>query len=164
MRAALALALLLTGCGRSAGLPADHSPGDALEHAARAAGLIADPGSGSLVGAWSRDTDRACIVPARDGAARIGILVDYGEGQGCAASGTVERRRGGLDVRLGACRIRARFDGQRISFPATLGAACDAACTGRASLAALSVERQSESASEASMLRAPSGRSLCPTD
>jgi hypothetical protein len=65
-------------------------------------------------------------------------------------------------VRLGdKCRVSARFDGERIVFPAEAPAGCAALCTGRASLDAFTVERVSEAASEAGMLRAPGGRLLC---
>lgn len=163
MRGALALALLLAGCGRAG--PATHaaSVGDGLETAALASGLVVDPAAGSLVGSWALDTDRACIIAGRSGGAsdRIGVAIDYGEGQACAASGTVRREGGGLDVRLGDCRVHAGYDGERISFPAAVPAPCERLCTGRATLAAMTVERISESASEAATLRSPGGRLLC---
>lgn len=161
-RAALAL-LLLAGCHAPPAEQESATPGDRIEAAAEAAGLVIDPASKSLIGSWARDTDRACVVPsAKDGgASRIGVLIDYGDGQGCAASGTVKRSGDRLDVRLGACRLTANFDGERITFPAAMPAACESLCTGRASLAAMSVERLSESQSEAAMLRAPNGRALC---
>ena len=150
--------LALAACGqqRSANVQA----GDRLEAAVQAAGLIADPG-GSLVGAWARETDRVCIVPGADGVTRIGALVDYGQDQSCAASGTLERSGERVRVTFGACRFDARFDGERLTFPGELPAACARACQGRASLAALAVERQGSSASEAATLRAPDGRLLC---
>lgn len=163
-RAALLALILLAGCRRSSDTAAAAaSAGGRLEQAAIAAGLVVDPSSRSIVGAWSLDTDRACIVPAARGDdARIGLLIDYGQGQGCAASGTI-RRSGSdrLDVRLGDCRVAARFEGERIVFPAEVSAACDRLCTGRATLAAMTVERQSESVAEAQSLRAPGGRPLC---
>ena len=161
MRSWIVAALLLGGCGRHDAPSQPDSPGARLEAAAVDAGLVTDPAKVSLTGAWSRDTDRVCIVPGTGGKARIGVLIDYGEGQGCAASGTVERSGGKLDLRLGSCRIAATFDGERIVFPAEVPAECDPSCAGRASLAALSVDRQSDSVSEAATLRAPSGRLLC---
>lgn len=158
----LALVLLLAGCARhdTATIDAD-SPGGKLEAAAVSRGLVPDPNA-SIIGAWARDTDRLCIVPTgENGAQRIGALVDYGEGQGCAASGTVRRSGGRLDIRFGACRMTATFDGGRISFPPAAPGECDRLCIGRASLAALAVDRQSESASEAATLRTPGGRPLC---
>ena len=149
---------LLAACGRSA-VP-DASPGGRLEAAAVARGLVADPARAGLAGLWANDTDRLCVVPAGS-TMRIGASVDYGEGQACAASGTVERQGGRLRIRFGDCRFDARFDGERISFPAELPAACARACTGRASLAALTAERLSESVSEAETLRGTNGRSLC---
>ena len=136
-------------------------PGGKLEAAALARGLVPDP-TAPIIGAWARDTDRVCVVPGHGGDLAIGALVDYGEGQGCAASGTVKRSGGRLDIRFGACRMIAAFDGERIVFPPEVPAACDQLCIGRASLAALAVDRQSESVSEAATLRTPGGRPLCP--
>lgn len=154
----IALALLLTACQRAA--PAADTAGARLEQAAVARGLVPDPNGGTLTGSWASDTDRLCIVP--NGAqTRIGASVDYGEGQGCAASGTIDRQGDQLRVRFGACRFDARYDGERISFPANLPAACESPCTGRASLTALTVARLSESASEAATLRGVNGQLLC---
>ena len=157
MRAA-ALLLLLAGCQRAE--PEADTPGARLEAAAVARGLVPDPNSGSLVGSWASETDRLCLVP-RDDRLTMGVLVDYGEGQGCAGSGTAERRGERLKVAIDACRFDATYDGERISFPANLPDGCSALCTGRASLTALSVTRLSESGSEAATLRTPSGRLLC---
>ncbi len=155
---ALAATLLLVACQRA---PTEATtPGDRLEAAAIARGLVADPARAGLVGLWASETDRVCVVPA-GGGHRIGISVDYGEGQGCAAAGTVERVGERLRMRLGECAFDAGFDGERIAFPPELPAACASFCTGRATLSALSVDRLSGSASEASMMRLPSGRRLC---
>ena len=150
--------LVLSGCDREPAPPP--SAGARLERAAVAAGLVADPALASIAGIWARDTDRMCIVPAGT-ETRVGVVIDYGEGQTCAASGAVERRGGTLKLRLGECRFDARFDGERIAFPAELPLACAAVCTGRATLAAVEVERLSGSVSEAATLRSPRGRSLC---
>lgn len=157
MRTLLPL-LLLAGCQQAA--PVADTPGRRLEEAAVTRGLIADPNGGTLTGSWASDSDRMCIVPA-GAETRIGVMVDYGEGQGCTAAGTVERRGDRLRVRFDECRFDASFDGERIAFPATLPAACDRLCSGRASLTAVSVTQLSESASEAAALRGPDGRSLC---
>ena len=155
---ALALLLLLAGCQQAA--PKAETPGDRLEGAAVARGLVARPAGGVPTGLWSSGEDRLCILPLA-GSARIGASIDYGEGQGCAASGGVERAGDRLRVRFGACRFDAGYDGDRITFPAELPAACDRLCGGRASLTALSVERLSESASEAATVRGPNGALLC---
>ena len=154
----LALLLALTACQRAE--PVADTPGARLEAAAVARGLVPDPRHGTPVGSWAGETDRLCIVPAaRD--LRIGAGIDYGEGQRCAAAGTAKRAGDRLHVRFGDCRFDASYDGERISFPPELPEACQRLCTGRASLTALSVERLSESASEAATLRAPDGRLLC---
>lgn len=156
---AMALALLLAACNQAEPPPAD-TPGARLEQAAIARGLVPDPKRGTLNGSWASDTDRLCIVPAGQ-ITRIGASIDYGEGQGCAASGDVERDGATLRVRFGDCRIEARYDGERIAFPPTLPAACERLCSGRASLTALTVEQVSQSTSEAAMLRGPNGKLLC---
>lgn len=160
-RARVAAVLLLAGCHRGDVAEAGASSGDRLEAAAVGAGLVADPAARSLVGSWARDTDRACVVPGQGGAERLGVMVDYGAGQGCAGRGTVRRRGEALDVTLGGCRFTARFDGERIVFPAELPTACDRLCTGRASLAALSVEPLSSSIAEAQNLRSSGGQAMC---
>ncbi|TXC70713.1 hypothetical protein FSB78_07010 [Sphingomonas ginsenosidivorax] len=156
----LVLALLLDGCGGPATSAADDSAGAQLEAAATRAGLVADP-KGSIQGSWARDTDRLCVVESGSGASRIGVTVDYGEGQGCTASGTVSRSGDRLRVAFAGCRFEARFDGDRIRFPADLPTDCEKLCTGRASLAALSVDRLSDSRSEAGALRSAKGALLC---
>lgn len=158
MRGVLFAALVATGCRQPP--VATDSPGAQLEAAAVAQRLVADPGKVGLAGTWGSDTDRLCVVPAGE-SLQIGAAIDYGDGQTCAGTGTMERAGQRLRVRLGACRFDATFDGERITFPAELPGACTRLCTGRASVSALSVERLSESTSEAAMLRGPNGRTLC---
>lgn len=155
------LLLMLCGCGEKAGERAA-TPGAALEAVAVAEGLVPDPARVSLVGSWGRDGDRACVVGPDRGDQRIGVVVDYGDGVGCSAGGSVRRDGDRLTVALGDdCRFDARFDGERIVFPSALPEGCAARCTGRASLAALAVERLSESASEAATLRGRRGETFC---
>ena len=161
LRLPLAAALLgwLTGCERPSPSPAA-TVGATLEASARARGLVGDPSSINPTGVYAGETDRACVMPER-GDYRIGVSVDYGEGQGCLARGTA-RGKGSLDVRLGdRCRFTALLDGDRIVFPALLPAACDRGCRGRASLATFSATRLSASASEAGSVPAMDGRALC---
>ena len=157
MRRALLLALVLGGCGRAPSSAVADSAGARLEAAAETAGIVPNPNA-PLQGSWARDTDRVCVVGTGK-TARIGVSVDYGEDQACAGSGTVERSGDALKLAFGTCKFDATFDGDRIVFPAELPEACESLCTGRASLAAVTVDRISESRSEASTLRAPGGRS-----
>ena len=157
---ALLLVFALSACNEIPSRLA--TAGDRLEAAAQDRGLVADP-QGSLVGAWGRDTDRVCVVSAADGTSRIGALVDYGDGNACAARGTLERAGERVRVQLGECRFDARFDGDRLTFPAELPSACAQACTGRATLVALAVERLGSSMSEAATLRSADGQLLCGT-
>lgn len=156
------MAVLLAAC--NSGQPSTPAAaGDRLEAAAVASGLLVDPATRALTGSWGRETDRACVVPlpGETRQYRIGVSIDYGEGQSCAGRGTVRHDGGALEVSLGACRLRASFDGDHIVFPGAVPAACERLCTGRASLAALNVERLSDSLSEAETLRAANGRLLC---
>ena len=158
MRAVLLGALALAGCHRP---PAsDDTAGGRLEAAAIARGLVTAPGAVGLAGVWAGDTDRLCALAA-GGVLRLGASVDYGEGQACAASGTVERHGDRLRVSFAGCRFDASFDGERVVFPAALPGGCARYCRGRASLAALAVERLSDSAAEAAALRGANGRLLC---
>lgn len=159
-RGALLLALTLGGCGQGpAKTEVADSAGARLEAAAQIAGLVADPNA-PLQGSWARDTDRVCVVGTQR-KNRIGVSVDYGDDQGCAASGTVERSGDALKVTFGRCTFDARFEGDRILFPTAMPQACESLCTGRASLDALAVDRISESRSEASTLRSAKGALLC---
>lgn len=164
MKAALALAVLLAACGRTPAAPVAENAGAALERVAVARGIVADAATVAPVGLYASETDRLCLVPAADGY-RIGASVDYGEGQACLARGTATKAGAGgqvLAVRFDdACRFAARVEGDRLRFPATLPAACDRYCTGRASLAALSADRVSASSAEASSAVATSGARLC---
>ena len=156
----LTLVLAIAACSRPAERPTSDSPGGRLEAAALAAGLVADP-AGSIGGSWARGTDRLCVMGSGAGQTRVGALVDYGDGQTCAAKGTLRRSGSRLDFTFGECRIRALFDGERIVFPPEVPQECDAICGGRASLAALEVERVSEALAEAGTLRDPAGHLLC---
>ncbi|PAX08482.1 hypothetical protein [Sphingomonas lenta] len=154
-------ALLLAGCGEDRATTNTASAGAKLEAAAIEAGLVPDPERATLIGSWAADSDRVCVAPGEGGRDRIGVLLDYGEGNGCVAAGGVRRAGDRLDVDFGRCRVQARFDGERISFPASVPQDCERLCRGNATLSALSVARVSDSAAEAATLRTPSGRLLC---
>lgn len=134
-----------------------------LEAAAIAAGIIADPEGTDLTGLYARDTDRVCIAPDRVDF-RIGVYIDYGDRQSCSGSGTVKRAGEALRLRFDSapgCDFDARFEGDRIVFPGGLPDACAKLCQGRSSMAALDVERLSDSVAEASTLRDAKGKLLC---
>lgn len=155
--------LLLAACSKPQEKPAAASPASGLEAAAIEAGVIADPASTNIAGLYARDTDRVCIVPNAT-AYRIGVFVDYGENQTCGASGVVSHVGETLNLdfpQAPGCNFDARFEGDRIVFPGQVPQACSALCRGRASVAALDLERLSESVSEASTLRDARGKLLC---
>lgn len=154
------LAMVLVAACDSHPQPPPRQAGIALERAAVVRGLASDPSTVAPVGAYATETDRVCIVPVGD-AYRLGASVDYGSGQTCLARGTA-RGAGRLEVRLGPdCRFTAALENDRVTFPALLPPACDRACGGRASFAALAADRLSASAAEARSIPAPDGAALC---
>jgi hypothetical protein len=132
-----------------------------LETAAMLRGLVRDPGDVDVAGLYARDTDRVCVV-RQGGGYRVGAYVDYGEGIACSGAGTLARSGERLTVALGkGCEFDARFDGDRIVFPATVPASCARLCGGRASFAALNATRLSDSPAEAAAMRDVGGGLPC---
>ncbi|WP_457352801.1 hypothetical protein [Sphingomonas sp. UYP23] len=166
MACALFALVALAACGSGTSDPAASPTPQGLEAAAIQAGVIPDPASTDLTGVYATENDRLCIVPSAN-AYRIGVFVDYDETQNCGGSGEVSRSGDTLHVTLGAggdaagCSFDARFEGDRIVFPARVPDACQKVCRGRASIAALDVTRLSESVAEAATLRDARGRLLC---
>lgn len=162
MRWAAPALLLLAGCHHSIAPGQGNTPGDRLERAATAAGLVSDITHVDPVGLYARDADRVCVVGDGHGGYRFGALVALDERHGCAAAGTTTAAHGLLRVRLGEdCRFEATLDGDRVALPATVPSACDRFCRGGASLAALTAERLSPASAEAVALRDGRGRPLC---
>lgn len=159
LTSAAALAACSGGSDKQPAAPPD------LETAAVERGLVRDSGDGDVTGLYARDTDRVCVV-RQGGGYRVGVFADYGDGLSCSGRGTAARSGGGLAIELRAkdgtaCAFEAKFDGERIGFPANLPETCKKLCGPRASLAALDVERLSESAAEAGALRTAEGERLC---
>ncbi|VXD01127.1 hypothetical protein [Sphingomonas sp. AX6] len=162
MRRAVALALLLAGCSEA---PVE-VPGEAvpsLEAAAIARGLVPDPDAAPLTGLFARDADRLCLrADVGEDRAVMGLSIDYGEGNGCAALGTASRQGETLSVDLGeACRFDAGYDGEAIRFPGALPDGCANLCRGNASLAGMTTVRLSHSAGEVAAFRDRRGRFPC---
>lgn len=160
-RAAVLLLVALGGCEQSARKTATRSEaGAALEARAINSGVVPNPAAFDPIGAYATETDRMCIVP-QSGGYRVGVSVDYGEGQNCIARGTATGRET-IVVDLGdGCRFDARYDGVRIVFPAAVPRACARRCTGRTTLAALSAERLSGTSAEARSMIGVDGKRLC---
>jgi len=158
----VASALLLASCSGKATSDASTNT-TSLDAAAIAAGVIADPANTDPTGLFARDRDKICVVPSAT-AFRIGIYVDYGETFYCSGSGEATRAGEALHVELTSapgCSFDAQFEGDRIAIPGKLPDACQKACSERASLAGLSVERLSDSPSEAGAMRDGKGKMLC---
>jgi hypothetical protein len=161
-RAGLALLLGLAACGGPAPVSSPGTTVD-LENAAIERGLVRDPRDGSIAGAYARGPDRLCIVPSSAGH-RIGIVIDYGEANGCRATGSVRRDGEGLALTLGpdaGCRFAARYDGDHLALPGALPRGCARLCTGRAALAGAQFARLGESVPEAQAMRDADGHALC---
>lgn len=160
-RAALLL-LLLAGCGGEAPgpSPTPSATSNALERAAVAAGMVPDP-SADLTGLYAREDERMCVVPAARGW-RVGIVTQMVDEPGCTAAGTLERDGDRIAMDLGeGCAFAARFEGDRVVFPAEVPDACARGCAGRATLSALDLPMMSDAPAEAAALRDRRGRTLC---
>lgn len=158
-RALAALLLLLGGCERAPDAGEDAAAGRALEAAALNAGIVAD--AADAAGVYAAGDDRVCLTRTAANRYRIGVSVDYGEGQRCIARGTA-RGRATLDVALaGECRLTVTRDGDRLLFPARTPAACAPLCQGRATFDALAIDRLSEAGGESARLRGADGQLLC---
>lgn len=162
MKRVLAALLLLGGCQGESWPGARPTP-STLEAAAIEAGIISDPASADPTGLYARDRDKICIVPSA-AAFRVGIYADYGNDYFCSGSGEASRSGEALHIDLTSapgCRFDANFDGDRVVIPGVLPDECQKACSRRASLAGLTVERLSDSAAEAAALRDGRGKMLC---
>lgn len=162
MMALALLVLIAPACSDI--VPGQRSDGPQdLEQAAIERGLIRDPNDHEVIGLYARDTDRICITKDSLGY-RAGAFVDYGDGIMCSASGRASRAGEKLHIEFGgdgACSFDAIVDGDSISVPGTLPAACDQYCSKRASFAGIEVTRLSESLAEAEAMRDANGRRLC---
>lgn len=162
--AGLLVLAALAGCQRGAPQPDPKAtPAGGLEAAAITAGVIDDPSTVDPTGLYSRDRDRICMVPGAT-SFRIGLYVDLGDDYWCSGWGEAKRDGETLHVSLASapgCDFDASFDGERIAVPGRLPDACRKACSSRASLTGLTVERLSDSPSEAAALRDRRGRMLC---
>ena len=162
---AILATLLLAACSGGAPQPGASPTPPSLESAAIERGIVRDPKASDVTGLYARDTDRLCVVP--DGTAyRVGAFVDYGDKVSCTGRGTAARSGATLAIEFKGrngetCSFDAKFDGDRITFPANVPDACAKLCGPRASFAALEVERLSESAAEAEALRSAEGVRLC---
>ena len=159
----MVLMAMLGACHGGQPTPKATSTPTSLEAAAIEAGIVADPANTDPTGLYTRDRDRICVVPSAT-AFRIGIYVDYGDTYYCSGQGEATRAGETLHVELvnaPGCNFDARFEGDRIVLPGRLPDTCQKACSSRASLTGLNVERMSDSPSEAGALRDGRGRMLC---
>jgi hypothetical protein len=158
LRVAVVLALLLAACSPARDTGDDDAAGRALETSARKAGIIGD--IADATGVYAVGEDRLCMTGAAP-RYRIGVSVDFGDGQRCIAHGTAQGR-GTLAIDLGdGCRFTATHNGDRLLFPVRAPAGCARYCQGRATLDTLALDRLSEASGEATRLRGADGKLLC---
>ena len=170
MRGSLAAVLILAGCADRDAPPERPDPtttSEALDRAAIASGQLPDP-SAPVTGSYFADTDigsdRLCLVADGDGEPmRVGLSVSYGTGGICVGRGTATGRGRRLKVRLGEdCAFTGSVEAGGFAVPGSLPAGCRTLCTGRASLAGVTVPKSSDSDAEALALVDPQGAPLCP--
>lgn len=157
-RGAVMLVSLLAACSPARDAREDDTSGRALEAAARNAGIVSDVAEAA--GVYAVGEDRLCLTGTAP-RYRIGVSVDFGEGQRCLAHGSAQGR-GDLAIDLGdGCRFTATRNGDRLLFPVRTPAACARSCQGHATLDTLALDRLSEASGEATRLRGADGKLLC---
>ena len=161
---------MLAGCADDAAPPERPdatTTSEALDRAAIASGQLPDP-SAPVTGSYVADTDigsdRLCMVAGGEGEPmRVGLSVSYGTGGVCVGRGTATGTARRLKVRLGEdCAFTGRVKAEGLAIPGSLPAGCKALCSGRASLAGVTVPKGSDSDTEALALVDVEGAPLCP--
>ena len=150
------LALLAPQNGDISGMPAAHA--GLVRDAIKATRFESEAGGLVEIFVIDEGTPRRLLV--------VGIgkgeAADYEKAGGALVARLLTSGTATLAVDLGGgCRFPARFDGSGIAFPGALPDACAGLCTGRATLAGLSVDALSNSLSEAVTLTDARGRALC---
>lgn len=169
---ALPLILMLSACDGAATPGADTAPapsGD-LEEAALEAGLVVDPDSLELEGAFERPsdlgTDRFCAVRTGDRRYTIGLRAVFGADSSCQGRGTAtldgETVTITIPVKGEDCMIAARFDGTQLALAGDVAPACAQLCDDRASLAGVDFLLAESGADAARAELDGEGEPLCP--
>ncbi len=160
--------LALASCGsgdeeRAANSTADirvPAAGSTLEQTAIDAGLVAEADTLSPVGLYRQrheaGLDSLCVVGGKGGETRFGLEATFGRGVDCHGRGTLVRSRDRLMLTFAgsACRIEVTYEGDQVTFPGTIDAACSHLCTERGSLEGVSFPRVSREDSVARVARA----------
>ncbi len=165
--------LALASCGGGGNSPANDtantapSAAAALEQAAVDAGVVTQADGLPPVGLYRRrheaGLDSLCIVSGKDRETRFGLEAVFGEGISCRGRGTISGTGNRLTVAFAgsACRIEVEYDGDRVTFPGAVDAACSHLCTERGSLEGVSFPRVSREESVARDARARDRTKLC---
>lgn len=143
------------------------SAASALEQAAVDSGVVAEADGLSPVGLYRQrheaGLDSLCIIEGRNGATRFGLEAAFGRGIACHGQGTLTWSDDRLMLTFAgsACRIEAEYEGDRVTFPGAVDAACNHLCTERGSLEGVSFPRVSREDSVARDARAQNRTRLC---
>ncbi|WP_336964255.1 hypothetical protein [Sphingobium aquiterrae] len=167
------LAALAACGGGDAAAPGDHGTpppqASALERAAIASGAIADPRAISPVGLYQRPheagRDLLCLIPGpAQKPYRFGMEAVFGTEQSCRGEGTARRAGDKLILHFSGrsgCIVVADYEGDRIALPGVVDMACDALCSGRGSLAGVSLPRIGNDPRAAAVATDRRGGTLC---
>lgn len=173
MRLIWAAALTLLAACDSGPAPASDpapTPSGDLEEAALEAGLVVDPDSLDLEGAFERHsdlgTDRFCAVRTGDRRYAVGMRAVFGADSACQGRGTATLDGESVTITIPAkgedCVIAARFDGTQLALAGEVAPACAQLCDDRASLAGVDFLLAESGADAARAELDGEGEPLCP--
>lgn len=167
----IAIGLALLGCRNEPAAVVPPPSSNALESAAREAGLVDDPASVLPTGLFENrhavGTDSLCLKPVSGNRYRFGTIAAFGATLRCEGKGAAVHS--GPTVALtfddAQCAFVAAYDGRAIHFPGVVPAGCAALCGPRASLSGVSFDRSGWAVADAHRLRSRDprrvGQRLC---
>lgn len=168
--------LMLASCGGGASEREDRAAqpsatADELDALAMESGALPGEGADNPVGRYGRryegGVDRLCIVPQSDDSDRyrFGAEMLIGGDEYCRGAGEARLHDGKLLLRFEGigegCTIEARYEGDRLVMPGTLGMACNLLCSSRGSFAGMSFPRIDRNAVAAGQMRDANKDLLC---
>lgn len=167
---------MLAGCGSGSGEREDRAErssatADQLDALALESGALPDQSAENPVGRYGRryegGVDRLCVTPPSDGSTRyrFGAEMLIGGDEYCRGIGEARFDDGKLLLRFEGigegCTIEARYEGDRLVMPGTLGMACNLLCSSRGSFAGMSFPRIDRNAAAAAQMRDANKDLLC---
>lgn len=162
--------LMLAACDSGSGPDATPAPSGDLETAALEAGLVVDPDSLDLEGAFERPsdlgTDRFCAIKTGERLYAIGLRAVFGADSACQGRGTATLDGESVMITIPGsgedCTIAARFDGTQLALAGEVSPACAQLCDDRASLAGVDFLLAESGAAAARAEQDDEGEPLCP--